>query len=448
MIAMILSLYISSFPVVFLRYFMYMDKLRIKKSTMYLWYGISFIFQGCLLIFLEQRTPLSFAEVQLYKIFINLPLLASSFFIIRENVSKQLTIYGISMFYNMMIMRVSNHLEYHLLRETIKAGSFFNRNIVNLILMGITLPFVAIFFRRVLLPALWKANDKVWNYIWLIPGMYTLLYFVYLLDISEESIASSRSLFMSIIVFIGIISAILLLLHAIRQMEDNARLKADMDTTNLILNQQREQYRSLTENIEHTKNMRHDMRHQIAAISGYLNRADLDGALRYCQELTQSIQSPDEKIFCDNLTINVIISYYLASAEGNGIKNFIKLQIPSDIGRISEQDLCVIFGNLLENAVEACQYVPESERFLHLSSRVRYNKLYITLDNSFDGNAKKENDIYLSRKRDGQGIGLSSIRAAAERYDGIVEFSFEGNVFQSSVMVDMGTKLTPPPHHP
>lgn len=80
----------------------------------------------------------------------------------------------------------------------------------------------------------------------------------------------------------------------------------------------------------------------------------------------------------------------------------------------------------------ACKAMRERKRFITLKSRLRYDTLTITMDNSFDG-AQKELQ---------EGIGLASIRAVAEKYGGgaLFETKFEADahIFMSSVYVNLG----------
>ena len=92
-----------------------------------------------------------------------------------------------------------------------------------------------------------------------------------------------------------------------------------------------------------------------------------------------------------------------------------------------------IFGNLLENALEACARMTEGRRFLRLISSVHLDTLTVTMDNSFDGHADFDGERFRSSKRDDFGVGLGSIRAVARKRGGDARFEPDGRVFRSSV---------------
>ena len=101
--------------------------------------------------------------------------------------------------------------------------------------------------------------------------------------------------------------------------------------------------------------------------------------------------------------------------------------------QLDDRALCIVFAKLLENAVEACGRIAEGEKCIRLSSRLEHGVLTITMDNSFDGKFAKQKEKFLSSKRSGFGIGISSIQAVAKAHQGDARFEAEGTVFRSSV---------------
>lgn len=79
----------------------------------------------------------------------------------------------------------------------------------------------------------------------------------------------------------------------------------------------------------------------------------------------------------------------------------------------------------------------KSSHFIRLHAHVHYKTLIITMDNSFDGHVSIQNGKYRSSKRDDYGIGLSSIRSVAGKYDGDVAFEAADGIFQSSVYLQI-----------
>ncbi|MEG1956264.1 MAG: ATP-binding protein, partial [Lachnospiraceae bacterium] len=97
---------------------------------------------------------------------------------------------------------------------------------------------------------------------------------------------------------------------------------------------------------------------------------------------------------------------------------------------VSDSELTIVFGNLLENAIEACNRIPEEDRFITLKIKnVESSLVAIICENSFDGILNQRNGKILSRKKEG-GIGLSSIESIALKYHGIMKIQAEQNNFK------------------
>jgi len=208
----------------------------------------------------------------------------------------------------------------------------------------------------------------------------------------------------------------------------------------ILLDVQREQYERITQNIEQTKAAQHDMRHQLAAIRRMTGEEIVKN---YVAGLLGAMPEVPGGIYCENYAVNAVFTHYLASA-GEGIKVDARLNIPAKAGRVSDMDLCVIMGNLMENALEACTRT-RGEGFIRIRAGVDGDYLSIIVENSFDGDWDEQNGVYFSRKRCGsktkrRGLGLLSVKAVCAKYDGIFKAEAVGNVWHSSALADMGVK--------
>ena len=217
---------------------------------------------------------------------------------------------------------------------------------------------------------------------------------------------------------------------------EKARLEYEVEAIERQLDMQRQQYAKITEHNQVIKTQRHDLRHHIAVIKGYNNSNNKEGLSLYLDNLLKDIPSDDGIILCENFAVNAVASHYFSLARNHGINISIKLAISSKNGLIQDSDLCIIIGNLLENAIESCIKVAPSERFIRINSRMHYSTLIITMDNSFYGKLNECEGIFLSTKREGEGTGLSSVIAISKKYGGEARFEGKDNIFLSSVYLN------------
>lgn len=180
------------------------------------------------------------------------------------------------------------------------------------------------------------------------------------------------------------------------------------------------------------RKQRHDLRHQLTVIRDLATHEKNEQLLAYLDTVVSNI--PSSQIhYCNNVTINAIISHSASICQHHDIDLKVNIAIPPSSSETLDSDYCIIFGNLLENAAEACQNMKTGRRYITLSSRIRYHTLIITMENSFDGQYQEDNGKFHSRKRTEYGIGLTSIQTAARKYDGDAQFKIIENTFHSSI---------------
>lgn len=216
-----------------------------------------------------------------------------------------------------------------------------------------------------------------------------------------------------------------------RQVVLEERAKRDM----LLIEAQEQQYNMLSEYIETTRSARHDFKHQIIALRSLCENNEYDKVAEYLNSVR--IDTPKEVgiVVSPNKTVNAVFDYYLKSAKRQGITIKIDMQLSRRYG-LADSDICILFGNILENAIEGCLTVDEPDRFIEIRSAEHAGRLYLTFDNSFDGKYRiNDSGVIMSRKRDWErsGVGVRSIRAIVEKYGGTMNIEVKENVFCLSI---------------
>lgn len=240
------------------------------------------------------------------------------------------------------------------------------------------------------------------------------------------------------------ITLTILFLYIYVQTELTINFESTIKAINRQLALQGDYYKSLQSHIEETKKARHDLRHHLSVIQSYAAAGETEKLNGYLNEYVLSLPHDADIIFCENFAVNSLLCYYIGIAKSEGIQVDTRLELPADIG-ISDTDLCIIFGNCVENAIEACRKLTEG-KFIKINSRLTGKLLTITIDNSFNGEIKKEGDVFLSNKHEGKpsrGIGISSVKAVVQKYGesaqfathSAAHFAVDGNVFQVTIIL-------------
>lgn len=122
----------------------------------------------------------------------------------------------------------------------------------------------------------------------------------------------------------------------------------------------------------------------------------------------------------------------MQKAKNYGIDVNIDVIIPNELS-ISDTDLTVLFGNLLENAIDGCKTITIENKFINLKiKKPNEGALVFSIKNTFNGNVKLENGKFLSTKEQGSGIGIESVKYVVNKYKGAIEFKSDEETFSVS----------------
>jgi len=181
---------------------------------------------------------------------------------------------------------------------------------------------------------------------------------------------------------------------------------------------------------------RHDYHSHIQTMLALTDKPDEIRA--YLMDLNADLTTVDTVLKKGNVMVDAILNSKLSLIKSKDISVNAKAVVPAEL-KISSIDLCVIIGNLLDNAMEACLNIPDkNERFIRIYIDVLKKQLYINVTNAVGGKAKKAGKTYLSTKHSGRhGFGLMRVDRVAEKNGGYVNRQDEEGVFATEVMLPL-----------
>ena len=191
----------------------------------------------------------------------------------------------------------------------------------------------------------------------------------------------------------------------------------------------------ICKNAEELKRFRHDIKNRIIAVEQLLNQGDNNKVAEYLSDITDKLTNIRSYSETGNIAIDSILNYKLTQAFQEDIKIDCRVVIPEDIV-IDEDDIIVILGNILDNAIEAAMKC-ENERYIRLNIRYDQGALLISLKNSFDGKISKSKGKIKTTKSDHEmhGIGLKSVETTVQKYNGKIEINHNENEFEIIIML-------------
>ena len=333
---------------------------------------------------------------------------------------------------------------------------------------------------------------------WLLPFVATAMILLLTGTIREGHI-NSLALLARILLLLCMFMLSHLLILFMKNLQEQIITSERNKTMENLLSVQTEQFEMLKTRIMESRRARHDFRHHRMVLQDMADRNDLHGIQTYLAEYSAEHTDRPSKTYSNNPTVNAVVAYYAGHAEAAGIRFTARVQLPEHL-LIPDPIFCVLLGNLLENAVDACKtelsrgasssaasaednasgLVTEADTVpadadsipaagavsateaaidprvgvtasadIHSGQAIRVIVkqngdacLSIVVDNTCSRKPIWDDDELVSTKHEGHGVGTVSIRYIAKRYDGDARFEWRDGIFYASVMLNPQSPAT------
>lgn len=225
----------------------------------------------------------------------------------------------------------------------------------------------------------------------------------------------------------------LILLYSQQAQRKWVKAQAEAAAMQNLLDKQYDQYRMSKENVELINRKYHDLKHKIQVIR--LTESD-EERQRYLSDMEDEIKRYEVELKTGNNVLDIILTSKNLAFKENGI-TFICIADGSLLSFMDTMDICSLFGNALDNAMESVLKIPEPEkRVIRLTLSSQNGFTVLKIENSYAHELNiSAGGIHTTKADDGyHGFGLRSIRAAVEKYDGTLSISTEGGLFRLSML--------------
>jgi signal transduction histidine kinase len=206
-----------------------------------------------------------------------------------------------------------------------------------------------------------------------------------------------------------------------------------------LIEQEKEYYQKeaviLQQKQEQQRQFRHDMKNRIQILNNIAEHGDISELKKYLSEVEAKHKEYEVFSNTGNLIIDSIINSKLGDAAEKSIRVTASVILPAAIG-VNTDDMVVIFGNLLDNAIEASERVKTS-KYIDLFVSYEEGCMILRIRNNFDKVKIDKAGDFVTRKEDDalHGIGIKSVKSTVAKYDGIIEFATDGTEFTVDIMI-------------
>ena len=183
-----------------------------------------------------------------------------------------------------------------------------------------------------------------------------------------------------------------------------------------------QKYQRLEEEIEKNRCMVHDMRHDVTALREYAASGDYEGLRQYLDSMSQALASRKRTVWTQNTLWDLVLQQKKEEAERAGIAVTVQAELIPAFP-FSQREGCALFGNLLDNAMEACGKIEGEEKWIRVRIEKKNQMLFLEVGNSIGERPKEKNGKLPTTKKGGlHGYGMKSVRRIVEKYGGVLSW--------------------------
>lgn len=247
----------------------------------------------------------------------------------------------------------------------------------------------------------------------LIPAVGYL--FDYLTRIYTDLLAQGTPAAVEFMPFVCCVAYLAFVLRSSAENETRLRLEQTQENLHLQVTQATREIASLRESERRASTYRHDLRHHMQYLAGCIENGRTEQAQAYIREVCAEIESQKVRVFCENETVNLILSAFAGRAEESGVPLRVRAEVPHFIP-VAETDLCVLLSNALENALHACQRLRQTGEPCDIELVVyeKSGKFFLQVTNTCPPGVTFEKGLPVTREP-GHGIGVRSICSISEK---------------------------------
>ena len=223
-----------------------------------------------------------------------------------------------------------------------------------------------------------------------------------------------------------------------RETEKRLQAEQQMHTLKISLIHAEQEMQNLRVIEEQTAIHRHDLRHHFSMLSGMLQAQKWEAAQEYIHAAQSGIDAILPERFCENETVNLLLSAYRSKAEKQNTLLNTNVSLPTKLD-LPDTELCVLLSNGLENALTAVKsFAHDTPQTIEVFFRIRQKTLLLEIRNPYQTEIEIKEGLPLSPPGETH-YGCRSIRSIVQNRQGVCTFSAEDGFFTLRIAIPLKT---------
>ena len=275
-----------------------------------------------------------------------------------------------------------------------------------------------------------RQYPAVYNLLLIITPILSLIVLI-IMPLSKDYIYSNMSFFVSVWIFLTLLNMIYLTLT--EKLAESYNNKMIAEELQRQLNYQKEKYIQLGESYKTCRRLIHDIKHHNETLKKYIKNEKYDALSNYLSDFTNDLEKTYARFNTGNLVIDALLSNYSDLSKSADVE--FKTNLELDITRIpvSDYDLSIIIGNLLDNSFKAVKEYDNHKRFVSVLIHISKNdKFIIIIENTYNKNISNHTSV--SEKSLMHGYGINNVKSVVEHNHGIIQIDAE-DTYKTTIII-------------
>lgn len=221
------------------------------------------------------------------------------------------------------------------------------------------------------------------------------------------------------LVFVGTLTAgVVMFFHHFQMLKTENKMLLELETLS------ENHIKDMELMMEKNRIQTHDMKHHLLVLREYGQEKQWDSLMSYLNELSEDILAKKKTGWTQTGILDTILEQKKTKAESKGIE--VRVQADRIVGLpFSDMEICTLFSNLLDNAIEACEKIEDDRRWVAIQITRKSGMLYLTISNSIKDRPAEQEGKLITNKQNHQlhGYGIKSVQKIVRKYEG--DFSYQ-----------------------
>lgn len=277
-----------------------------------------------------------------------------------------------------------------------------------------------------------KSIDR-FKYIFLMMGVFfSILVRGYQVIISDMAMGRRELQGIKSLVSMSVVIAVLIFLMIL--WVENRVLQEENNTLVMEEQLQHQKYCEMLDVMEHNRELIHDTKHHFLVVQEYLKNEEYENLQKYVKQVSEEFQRTVPKVYTGIKILDFILEQKRVVAQKSGIRYEMDTMLLTGIP-MTEQETCALFGNLLDNAIEACCLVETEEKWIKIQIKQINQLLSIELLNTFEIPCIRKQGVFetIKEERSAHGYGIKSMQRIVDKYQGLITYEEKEKIFTTKI---------------